>query len=128
MKSYLIIFLVFLTPVFSYAQVRVIDFGSGNSAVDGWNSLNTATFTGYGSFPGNTPWPGPIGSNASGSGDATLSRVTGSPTGGGPFLSSSSIYFGNLAQVPNALGGTLQVSDPTPLGIVTGKQIGRAHV
>ena len=115
MKSYLIIFLVFLTPVFSYAQVRVIDFGSGNSAVDGWNSLNTATFTGYGSFPGNTPWPGSIGSNASGSGDANLSRVAGSPTGGGPFLSSSSIYFGNFAQIPNALGGTLQVSDPTPL-------------
>ena len=115
MNNFTTILLACLMPVFSYAQVRVIDFGGGSSAMDGWNSLNTSTFSGYGSFPGNSPWPGPIGSNASGSGDATLSRVTGSPTGGGPFLSSSSIYFGNFAQIPNALGGTLQVSDPTPL-------------
>ena len=98
------------------AQIRVVNFGSGNSSFDGWVNLNSANFPGYGgSFPGNSPWPGPIGSNASGSADSELSRVSGSPTGGGPFLSSSSIYFGNFAQIPNALGGTLRVADPTPL-------------
>jgi len=107
---------LFLALVLSgEAQVRVVDFGSGNSSVDGWVNLNSANFSGYGSFPGSSPWPAPIGSKGASSGDAVLSRVSGSPTGGGPFLSSSSIYFGNFAQVPNALGGTLRVSDPTPL-------------
>lgn len=99
----------------SFAQVRVVNFGGGSSSFDGWNNLNSATFSGYGGFPGNSPWPAPIGSNVGGSADADLNRVAGSPTGGGPFLSSSSIYFGNFAQVANALGGTLRVSDNTPL-------------
>ena len=99
----------------SFAQVRVVNFGGGSSSFDGWTSLNSATFSGYGGFPGSSAWPAPIGSNVGGSADAELSRVAGSPTGGGPFLSSSSIYFGNFAQVPNALGGTLRVADSTPL-------------
>ena len=114
--SVVAVMVAFLTPEFCIGQVRVISFGGGNSSFDGWNNLNNATFSGYGGFPGSSPWPAPIGSNAGGSADAILSRVAGSPTGGGPFLSSSSIYFGNFAQVPNALGGTLRVSDPTPLG------------
>jgi len=104
-----------ISAVSSFAQVRVVNFGGGSSSYDGWNSLNSATFSGYGGFPGNSPWPAPIGSNVVGSADADLKRVAGSPTGGGPFLSSSSIYFGNFAQVANALGGTLRVSDNTPL-------------
>ncbi len=104
-----------ISAVSSLGQVRVIDFGGGTSSFDGWNNLNTATFSGYGTFPGNGAWPAPIGSNATGSADANLNRVAGSPTGGGPFLSSSSIYFGNRAQIANALGGTLRVSDTTPL-------------
>jgi len=112
-------FLVLLAQVFvvtwSHAQVRVVDFGGGSSAYDGWNNLNTANFSGYGGFPGTSAWPAPIGSNAAGSADAELNRIAGAPNGGGPFLSSSSIYFGNFLQVPNALGGTLRVSDPTPL-------------
>jgi hypothetical protein len=107
-----------------------VDFGSGSSGSDAWVNVNSANFFGYGGFPGNSPWPAPIGSNGSGSGDADLSRVAGSPTGGGPFLSSSSIYFGNYAQVPNALGGTLRVSDSTPLAnlktLVFQIQIGEA--
>jgi hypothetical protein len=107
-----------------------VNFGSGSSSSDAWVNVNSANFFGYGGFPGNSPWPAPIGSNGSGSGDADLSRVAGSPTGGGPFLSSSSIYFGNYAQVPNALGGTLRVSDSTPLAnlktLVFQIQIGEA--
>jgi hypothetical protein len=113
-----------------FGQIQVVDFGSGSSGSDAWVNVNSANFFGYGGFPGNSPWPAPIGSNGSGSGDADLSRVAGSPTGGGPFLSSSSIYFGNYAQVPNALGGTLRVSDSTPLAnlktLVFQIQIGEA--
>jgi hypothetical protein len=112
------------------AQLQVVNFGSGSSGTDGWVNVNSANFSGYGGFPGNSPWPAPIGSNGTGSGDADLSRVAGSPTGGGPFLSSSSIYFGNYSQVPNALGGTLRVSDSTPLAnlktLVFQIQIGEA--
>ncbi|NBR71243.1 MAG: hypothetical protein EBQ51_04060 [Verrucomicrobia bacterium] len=98
-----------------FAQIQVVNFGSGSSATDAWVNVNSANFSGYGGFPGSSAWPAPIGSNGIGSGDADLSRIAGSPTGGGPFLSSTSIYFGNFAQVPNALGGTLRVSDSTPL-------------
>lgn len=104
------------SAVSSSGQVRVIDFGGGTSSFDGWNNLNNVNFPGYGGgFPGLRAWPAPIGSNATGSADADLNRIAGSPSGGGPFLSSSSIYFGNFAQVSNALGGTLRVADSTPL-------------
>jgi len=113
-----------------FAQIRVVNFGSGSSSTDGWVNVNSLNFSGYGGFPGSSAWPAPIGSNGIGSGDADLSRVAGSPTGGGPFLSSTSIYFGNFAQVPNALGGTLRVSDSTPLAnlktLVFQIQIGEA--
>lgn len=97
------------------SQLRVVDFGTGTSTTDGWANINSVNYSGYGGFPGSSAWPAPIGSNVIGSGDADLNRVAGSPTGGGPFLSSSSIYFGNFVQVANALGGTLRVSDSTPL-------------
>jgi hypothetical protein len=113
-----------------FGQIQVVSFGSGSSGTDGWVNVNSGNFSGYGGFPGSSAWPAPIGSNGIGSGDADLSRVAGSPTGGGPFLSSTSIYFGNFAQVPNALGGTLRVSDLTPLAnlktLVFQIQIGEA--
>jgi hypothetical protein len=113
-----------------FAQIRVVNFGSGSSGTDGWVNVNSLNFSGYGGFPGSSAWPAPIGSNGIGSGDADLSRVAGSPSGGGPFLSSTSIYFGNFAQIPNALGGTLRVSDSTPLAnlktLVFQIQIGEA--
>ena len=98
-----------------FGQIQVVNFKSGSSGSDAWVNVNSSNFSGYGGFPGYSAWPAPIGSNGIGSGDADLIRVAGSPTGGGPFLSSSSIYFGNYAQVPNAMGGTLRVSDLTPL-------------
>lgn len=113
-----------------FGQIQVVDFGSGSSGTDGWVNVNSANFSGYGGFPGSSAWPAPIRSNGLGSGDAVLNRVAGSPTGGGPFLSSGSIYFGNFAQIPNALGGTLRVTDPTPLAdlktLVFQIQIGEA--
>lgn len=103
-------------PRLSWADVMPVIFsGGGSTSFDGWANINSANFSGYGGFPGNSVWPNPIGSNIGASGDSELARVAGSPTGGGPFLASDSIYFGSFAQVPNALGGTLRVSDMTPL-------------
>ncbi len=87
----------------------------GTSSFDGWSGLNNFNYSGYGGFPGSSAWPGPIVSNEPGSADAQLSRVSGGADGGGPFLASESIYFGSFQQVPNRLGGTLRVSDATPL-------------
>jgi len=94
------------------AQIQVVNFGSGSSDSDAWVNVNSATFPGYPSWPGRDPWPRPIGSNGNGSGDADLYRVAGNPTGG-PYLAASSIYF--FGYVSNAMGGTLSVSDLTPL-------------
>jgi len=98
------------------ADVMPVTFsGSGASSFDGWVNITSANFSGYGGFPGNNAWPNPIGSNVEASGDSELARIAGSPAGGGPYPASDSIYFGSSAQVPNALGGTLHVSDMTPL-------------
>lgn len=114
----------------AHAQIVDVNFtGGGTTSYSAWSNLTSSNYPGYGSFPGNTPWPAPIAANG-GSASATLNRIAGSPTGGGPFLSTSSIYFGNFAQVPNALGGTLQVSNNSPLSdlktLVFQLQIGEA--
>ena len=115
----------------SWAGVTPTQFnGIGSSSYDRWINLTDANFSGYGGFPGNTLWLASIGSNGVGSGDADLTRVAGSPSGGGPYLATGSIYFGNFAQIPNALGGTLRVTDTTPLAglktVVFQIQIGEA--
>jgi hypothetical protein len=108
MKSLLLLFLLIST---SAAQIIDIRFsGSGTTNYSAWSNINSFNYTGYGSFPGNSPWPAPIRATQ-GSTNSTLNRMAGSPTGGGPFLASESIYFGNFAQVPNALGGTLRISN-----------------
>lgn len=87
----------------------------GVSSFDGWVGLNNNNFPGYGSFPGSSPWPGTIGSNDPSSGDATLARVAGGISTNGPYLAVDSIYFFSFQQVPNQLGGSLRVADPTPV-------------
>lgn len=100
------------------------------SSHDGWVNLNAGNFF-RGGFPGGNNWTSPIGSNELNSSDADLSRISGGADGGGPFPSSESIYFGSSFQVPNRLGGTLRISDPTPLQtaktIVFQIQIGEAE-
>ena len=102
---------------------------SGTSTRDGWVGMHQPNFI-YGSFPGSGAWSGTADSNEVGSGDAVLSRVAGGADGGGPFFASASLYFGSWQQVRNRLGGTLKVSDPTPLAsaktIVFQIQIGEA--
>jgi len=113
------------------AQILPVSFlGSGSTSFDGWNEMTSARLFGYGGFPGTTPWTNPIFSNISGSAGACLDRLAGSPTGG-PFPGAEkSIYFGSIQQVPNALGGTLAVSDFKPVSslktIVFQIQIGEA--
>jgi hypothetical protein len=119
------------TVAFTHAQIVDVNFsGGGTTSYSSWSNLTTANYTGYGTFPGSSPWPAPILAN-DGSASASLNRIAGSPTGGGPFISGSSIYFGNFLQVPNALGGTLQISNNAPLSnlrtLVFQLQIGEAN-
>lgn len=122
--------LLLVTGLQAHAQLVPVNFnGGGLTSFDGWVNMNAATFTGYGGFPGSTPWRNPAGSNASGSGDADLVRVAGGQDGGPVFLSES-LYFGSYIQEANALGGTLRVSEPTPVSgvktITLQVQIGEA--
>lgn len=117
-----------LTGAASRAQFYEFTF-PGESSFDGWENLNSSTFP-YGWFPGSAAWPGPVGSNAEGSGDADLIRVAGA-NGGGPFFASDSLYFGGVNPTPNTLGGTLRVADATPVAgvrtIVFQIQTGEAY-
>lgn len=95
----------------------------GNTQEDYWanSSLNNVANPGYGFFPGNSAWPGPIGSttaNIGSNGDAGLHKVA-NGTGGGPFPSGGSIYMGGTSFTPNTLGGTLAIRDTTPLANAT---------
>jgi hypothetical protein len=124
---------LFATAIFfGHAPAQIVDVnfsGGGTTSYSAWSNLTSSNYSGYGSFPGSSPWPAPILATA-GSTSASLNRIAGSPTGGGPFLSSSSIYFGNFAQIPNALGGTLRISNSSPLSnlrtLVFQLQIGEA--
>ena len=88
--------------------------GGGSYSYDGWVELTSAKFYLIGQYPGSSAWTDSIGSNADRSGDSVLVRIAGSPTGGGPYPASESIYFASSQQVPNALGGTLGINF-TPL-------------
>jgi hypothetical protein len=104
--------------------------GIGSSSYDGWINLTGANFAGYGGFPGSSAWAHSIGSNADRFGDSVLVRIAGAPTGGGPFPSDNSIYFGSYQQNTNELGGTLGILELTPVSnlktVVLQIQIGEA--
>lgn len=94
------------------AQVAYSDFLSpsfgGTTSTDGWFDLNSTNFPGYGSFgTAMNPWPAPIGSNQSGSGDALLDKLAG--TSG--YVASAAT---NAIYSPNATG-TFMISDTTPV-------------
>lgn len=93
----------------AHAQFYEFSF-PGTSSFDGWENMNAVNFQGFGSFPGTSAWPQAAAANAPGSGDAGLMKLSGAA-----FFASSSLYFGSLQQVSNALGATLRVSDATPV-------------
>jgi hypothetical protein len=114
----------------AFAQVIPIDFNNGDViSYDGWSNFSMIAYPGYGSFPGGTAWPGPIGSNTPDSGDANLNKVD-NGAGGGPFIGTSSLYFGGFSNVQNTLGGTVSVTDNSIISdlntVVFQIQIGQA--
>lgn len=97
----------------AFAQTKDIVFsGGGTTTFDGWSNM-TVTRLGslnYGAWPGSKVWTNAITANVTGSSGGLLNRLAGSPNGGGPFPSDTSLYFGSSTTVANTLGGTLGVS------------------
>ena len=95
---------------------------AGNVSNNAWVNLTTFAqngvpgITGYPGFPGTGAWPAPIASqvNSAGSDAAALSKVS-NGNGGAPYVASGSLYFGGFSGAYNNNGGTLRVSDSTPL-------------
>lgn len=114
MKSLSLSLLASASLAFSlHAAPVAIDLG-GNTQSDAWtaSSLTAAANPGYGSFPGSGTWPAPIQSNVGG--DAYLSKIS-NGTGGGPYPASGSMYFGGFSGDFNVDGGTLSVTDSSPV-------------
>lgn len=99
---------------------------SGNSESNGWLTINSSVFPGTGSFPGTTMWS-PLGSTTGG--NAVLEKLS-NGSGGGPYAASGSMYFGGFSSTINNNGGSLGVTDSTPVAnlsnIVYQLQIGEA--
>lgn len=95
---------------------------SGTKQYDGWIGLTGANYAGFGGFPGSAPWSTSIGSNRTATntfnrdepGDAGLIKVS-NGTGGGPYPAGASIYFGGFSGDINNNGGTMAVTDSTPV-------------
>ncbi len=98
----------------------------GATSTDRWTGLNSANHPGYPGFPGSSDWPAPIASDGPAPGAATLMK-----TGGNAALLSSSVYFGAFTNTPAAFGGSLGVTDATPLAglktVVFQLEIGQAN-
>jgi hypothetical protein len=86
----------------------------GTTQYDEWDNLTAGANPGFPGFPGSGAWPNAIGSNVGASGDATLEK-TANGTGGGPYPAGASIYYGGFSAAINNDGGTLAVSDATPV-------------
>lgn len=85
----------------------------GTTSLDRWTTaLTTTGSSGYPGFPGTGAWPASIGSDTGG--DAVLDKVA-NGTGGGPYPGGGSLYFGGFSADINNDGGTVSVSDATPV-------------
>jgi hypothetical protein len=108
---------------------------SGNTQADAWTtaSISSGSNPGYPGFPGSGAWPNPINSitaNVGTNGDGQLTKTANGTLGGGPFPSTSSLYFGSFDVTANISGGRVGVNDATPLAnvanVVFQIQIGEA--
>lgn len=112
----------------SMAHAALIDPAlPGNTQYDAWSPISNVEFPNRGSFPGGGAWAGgDMGSNASGSGDAVITKVSGNA-----YVATGSIYFGSFANQPNGYAGTIAVSDATPVSglsnLVLQIEIGEAN-
>jgi hypothetical protein len=109
----------------------------GVTQFDGWgnfvdyvamtNDNGTPLYPGY---PGNGTWLAPMESLVPGSGDAVIHKLA-NGLDGGPFPASASLYFGSFNSNPNANGGTISLTDTTPVAnlknVVLQIQIGPAY-
>lgn len=105
----------------AFAQTKDIVFsGGGTTTFDGWSNMTVFRLgsLNYGSWPGGKVWTNALAANV-GSGGGLLNRLAGSPNGGGPFPSDTSLYFGSSTTVANTLGGTLGVSRAPVSGVRT---------
>ena len=105
---------------------------AGATSYDGWTSLSRYTYRDFPGWPGTSDWPRPLAPLAPGSGDAEITRLaSAADRTGGAYPAEESLYFFSFQQIPNALGGTLRVADPTPLGgvktVVLQMQIGEVE-
>jgi hypothetical protein len=98
-----------------------------NVVNNAWVNLSSVTangvsgLTGTGGFPGTSAWSGKtsqidsaIGDAGGTLGGATLSKVS-NGSGGGPYAAGGSLYFGGFSADVNNNGGTLVVTDSSPL-------------
>jgi hypothetical protein len=102
--------------------------GGANVTDNAWVNLSAFAqngipgVTGTPGFPGTGAWAAPIasqvdtaiGSVGSSLAGAGLNKVA-DGAGGGPYAASSGLYFGGFSSTPNTLGGTLRITDATPL-------------
>lgn len=100
----------------------------GNVTNNSWVNLASVAqngvpgISGIPGFPGTGAWPNPVGSQVDASlgsvgaalGGAALNK-TANGNGGGPYPGGSGLYFGGFSSALNNFGGTLAVSDSTPL-------------
>lgn len=91
-----------LATVGASADAVITSGLTGSISYDGWDGLTGTQYPGYGSYPGLSPWPGPMVANEAGSGDGTFAIVSGSG-----YAATNSLY--------SPSGGTFSASDPTPL-------------
>lgn len=93
---------------------------SSNSVFSVWHTMNAATtanpggLTGTGFFPGTTVWAAQNAQPGSTDTNAKLVKIS-NGTGGGPFGSGSSMYYGGMSPAGNVNGGTVAVSTTVPL-------------
>jgi len=113
MKSIVFATLILGLSAYAAAQSSPVSLSlGGTTQYDGWANFNPTNFPGGGSFPGTGAWAAPLGSNTANSGDATLRKVS-NGVGGGPYVSSGSIYSGGFSSTANTLGGKLAAEDTT---------------
>jgi hypothetical protein len=93
----------------------------GNTRSEGWNNLRNSVVSGAGSHPGNAAWTSNIASQTGANlGGSSIVKIS-NGTGGGPYVGSSSLYFGGFSSVENNYGGTVGVST-TGAGLLPGVQ------
>ena len=93
----------------------------GTTMSEGWEELTSTLYPGNGSFPGTSAWSGTLASQVGPDAGANGLGKVANGIAGGPYPSSSSIYFGGILTIPNTFGGTLEV-DATGSGLLPGVQ------